>query len=192
MNRPPHEIAAGLLGRSLEELSELERSVVRHVADRRHVSRDVNRAFEGQLSLGQRLADRMTAFGGSWVFIGCALAGLAVWLVLNSVFLKHVGRPFDPFPFILLNLVLSCLAALQAPVIMMSQNRQGAKDRMAVEHDYEVNLKSELEVLALHEKLDTLREKQWAELIELQRRQIALLERIVAERDRAAGGREGA
>ena len=187
MSRHPHEIATGLLGRSFEELSELERSVVRRIADRRHVSRNVNHAFEEQLTLGQRLADRMTAFGGSWVFIGCALAALFVWLVLNSLILKRMGKPFDPFPFILLNLVLSCVAALQAPIIMMSQNRHGAKDRMAAEHDYEVNLKAELEVLALHEKVDALRETQWAELIELQRREIELLERIVAER--GGGGR---
>lgn len=184
MSRPPHEIATGLLRRSFEELSELERNVVRRVAERRHVSHNVNRAFHERLSLGQRLADRMTAFGGSWTFIGLAMVVLVVWFVLNSVVLKRVGRPFDPFPFILLNLVLSCIAALQAPVIMMSQNRQEAKDRMAAEHDYEVNLKAELEVMALHEKLDTLREQQWAELIELQRRQLALLEGIVAKRER--------
>jgi uncharacterized membrane protein len=192
MSRRPQEIAAAMLRRSFEELSELERGVVGRVADRRHVSRDVNREFEGQLTLGQRLADRMAAFGGSWVFIGCALAALFVWLGLNAIILRRVGKPFDPFPFILLNLVLSCLAALQAPVIMMSQNRQGVKDRMAAEHDYEVNLKAELEVMGLHEKLDGLREQQWAELIELQRRQLALLERIVAERGSDAGSREGA
>ena len=185
MSRPPQEIAAAMLRRSFEELSELERGVVGRVADRRHVSRNVNHEFEGQLTVGQRLADRMAAFGGSWVFIGCAFVALFVWLGLNAVILKRVGKPFDPFPFILLNLVLSCLAALQAPVIMMSQNRQGVKDRMAAEHDYEVNLKAELEVMGLHEKLDGLREQQWAELIELQRRQLALLERIVGER----GGR---
>jgi len=158
MSRFPQEIAAQLLRRSFEELSELERGVVRHFADRRHVSHNVNRAFREQLSQGQRLADRMTAFGGSWTFIGLALALLAIWLILNSIVLKRVGRPFDPFPFILLNLVLSCVAAL----------------------------------MALPEKLDTLREQQWSELIELQRRQLALHEGIVAARDRAGGSREDA
>jgi len=192
MSRPPQEIATALLRRSFEELSELERGVVRRFAARRHVSRNVNRDFHEQLSLGQRLADPMTAFGGSWTFIGLALVMLVIWFVLNTVVLKRVARPFDPFPFILLNLVLSCVAALQAPIIMMSQNRQASKDRMAAEHDYEVNLKAELEVMALHEKLDGLREQQWSDLIELQRGQLVLLERIVAERRRdAAGDREG-
>jgi uncharacterized membrane protein len=120
-----------------------------------HIARNPNQIFEEQLTVGQRVADRVAAFGGSWTFIFAFLAGMFLWMTLNI----KGNRPFDPFPFILLNLVLSCLAALQAPVIMMSQNRHAAKDRVEAQHDYEVNLKAELEVVALHSKLDELRQE---------------------------------
>ncbi len=103
--------------------------------------------------------------------------------MLNTVLLTRVGKPFDPYPYIFLNLILSMLAALQAPVIMMSQNRYAAKDRLTAEHDYEVNLKSELEILALHRKLDTLREEQRVELVAMQREQISLLTKLGGARD---------
>ena len=135
--------------------------------------------FEESLTLGQRLADRIAVFGGSWTFILLFLATLVSWIVLNTVVLSRVGKPFDAYPYIFLNLILSMLAALQAPVIMMSQNRYAAKDRVAAAHDYEVNLKSELEILALHEKVDTLRERQWAELVAMQQEQIRLLTRLL-------------
>lgn len=120
------------------------------------------------------MSDRLATFGGSWVFLGIFAAILLGWLIYNT------ERPssFDPYPFILLNLVLSCLAAVQAPVILMSQNRQAAKDRLDAHLDYEVNLKAELEILALHEKLDVLREKAWGELLAIQERQLALLDQI--------------
>jgi uncharacterized membrane protein len=108
---------------------------------------------------------------------------LFAWIVLNSVVLGRVGRPFDPYPYIFLNLILSTVAALQAPVIMMSQNRNASKDRVAAGHDYEVNLKAELEILALHQKLDTLRQQQWIELLAMQREQIQLLTRLLDGRD---------
>jgi uncharacterized membrane protein len=138
------------------------------------VARDTNAAFVEQRTFGERLADQVASFGGSWTFILIFLSVMGTWILWNI----QAGRPFDPFPFILLNLVLSCLAALQAPVIMMSQNRQAEKDRLDAHHDYEINLKAEMEVMSLHTKVDHLRDQQWAELVALQTRQIDLLEQI--------------
>ena len=143
---------------------------------------DTNREFDKTLSFGQRMADKVAAFGGSWAFIGIFAAILFVWIVLNVILVSQRRHAFDPYPFILLNLVLSTLAALQAPVIMMSQNRQAAKDRLDASHDYEVNLKAELEIMALHEKVDALREKQWEDLIQLQQKQIDLLTRLLDQK----------
>jgi uncharacterized membrane protein len=139
------------------------------------ISRDVHQEFEERLTFGQRTADRVAAFGGSWTFIVCFLLAMGIWIGLNVAGYFR----FDPYPFILLNLLLSCLAALQAPVIMMSQNRQAAKDRMEAQHDYEINLKAELEILALHEKIDELREARWRDLIQLQQRQLEMLAEIL-------------
>ena len=110
------------------------------------------------------------------------LSLLLLWIVLNTVVLARLSKPFDPYPYIFLNLILSMLAALQAPVIMMSQNRYAAKDRIAAAHDYEVNLKAELEILALHRKIDTLREQQWVELLAMQQEQIQLLTKLLEVR----------
>ena len=126
------------------------------------------------MTFGERLADRVATFGGSWTFIGLFLGAMVIWIVMNS----RGAAAVDPFPYILLNLMLSCLAALQAPVIMMSQNRQAAKDRLDAQHDYEVNLKAEMEIVALHFKMDELREKQWARLMEVQNRQTELLTKL--------------
>jgi uncharacterized membrane protein len=131
-------------------------------------------------TFGQRVADKVAAFGGSWPFIGLFLALMMAWMYVNT----NAEKPADPYPFILLNLVLSCLAALQAPIIMMSQNRQAARDRIDAQHDYEVNLIAEEQVLEIHRKLDELRATQVAELLELQRRQMEILELL--------GRREGA
>lgn len=125
-------------------------------------------------TLGERVADRVAAFGGSWPFIGLFLAGMMVWMAINL----RSAKPYDPYPFILLNLVLSCLAALQAPIIMMSQNRQAARDRIDAQHDYQVNVIAEEQVLEIHRKLDEMRATQVAELLELQRRQMELLEML--------------
>ena len=132
--------------------------------------------FEGSFTYGQRLADRIAAFGGSWTFISIFLVVLVVWMGINTwVLLK---QPFDPYPYILLNLVLSCLAAIQAPVILMSQNRQEARDRIHAEHDYEVNLKAEIEIRKLHEKMDHLLLHQWQRLMDIQQLQVNLMEEI--------------
>lgn len=146
----------------------------------KHVARNVNVAYDAALTAGERIADRVAAFGGSWTFILIFTGTLVAWIALNGVLM--VARPFDPFPFILLNLVLSMLAAIQAPIIMMSQNRQAAKDRLSAEHDYEVNMKAELEIEQLHSKLDELRERRWAELVEMQQEQIRLLMELVEKR----------
>lgn len=189
MNNQLKDLARKVFSVGLDGLSEREHRVIKHVAERLHISRNTNRQFDDKLTFGQRLADRVAAFGGSWTFILIFGAVLLAWVVLNTFILVRRGDAFDPYPYILLNLFLSMIAALQAPVIMMSQNRQAAKDRLDAAHDYEVNLKAEVEILALHEKLDMLREGQWAELIRLQQEQITLLTRLLDERGSAADSR---
>ncbi|HVF88197.1 MAG TPA: DUF1003 domain-containing protein [Pyrinomonadaceae bacterium] len=181
MNNQLRHFAEKVLRVDFDALTERERRVVGRFAERLHVSRNVNREYEDKLTFGQRLADRVAAFGGSWTFIIIFGAILISWVVINSIVLARRNDAFDPYPYILLNLFLSMLAALQAPVIMMSQNRQAAKDRLDAAHDYEVNLKAELEIIGLHEKLDHFREEQWAELIRLQQEQIHLLTRLLSE-----------
>ena len=156
-------------------LNQIERRILDRFIHRQRVARDITAV---PLTLGQRTADRVAAFGGSWPFIFLAVAVIVLWLSVNIV----LAKAFDPYPFILLNLVLSCLAALQAPIIMMSQNRQSAHDRIDAQHDYEINVKAELEIVALHEKLDEIREAKWVELIALQERQLALLTRLTEGR----------
>jgi uncharacterized membrane protein len=164
-----------LLDGGIGALSDREQRVIETIAGRRHVTRDVNRAVEAGQTFGDRLADRVAGFGGSWSFILIFLGLLVAWVVLNTVMLSRVGSTFDAYPFIFLNLILSMVAAFQAPIILMSQNRQAARDRIAAGLDYEVNLKAELEIMALHEKLDGLRiqhlqgvlEKQGADIREL-------------------------
>src|SRR5256712_8802671 len=158
------------------ELSRLDREVLQSLKEQETVTENLNLAFEKDLTTDQYITDQVAAFGGSWIFIIFFFVVLVLWMAVNSTF--FLASPFDPYPFILLNLVLSCLAALQAPIIMMSQNRQVAKDRMDAEHDYEVNLKAEMEIVGLHAKLDELRERRWTELIAIQEAQIATLERI--------------
>ena len=172
---------------SLDDLPEVERQVVQHLGERRHISRNTNLEFEKKLTLGQRLADRVAAFGGSWTFIIIFAAILLSWVLLNTLILTRYSASFDSYPYILLNLFLSMLAAVQAPVILMSQNRQGVKDRLDAAHDYEVNLKAELEILSLHEKLDELREMKWSELITMQQEQLRLLTHLMKEHISADG-----
>jgi len=161
------------------ESGENEQRVIEHLVQRLHISRNVSREYEEALTLGQRLADRLATFGGSWTFIFLFLAVLVAWVVLNSLVLARRGRAFDPYPYILLNLFLSMIAALQAPVIMMSQNRMAARDRLEAAHDYEVNLVAEVEIRTLHDKLDQLRDHDWASLVVQQQEQIRLLERLL-------------
>jgi uncharacterized membrane protein len=156
-------------------LDELTRKVVQHIAGRKHISRNTAKEPEAKPTLGQRAADAVASFGGSWTFITLFAAIMIVWVGLNSFILVKFDKTFDPYPYILLNLFLSMLAAIQAPIILMSQNRQAEKDRLNAEHDYEVNLKAELEIILLHEKMDLLREGQWGELLAIQQEQLKLL-----------------
>jgi uncharacterized membrane protein len=163
------------------QLGQQERHVAHHLAERTHIARNVTQDISEKMTFGQKLADKVAAFGGSWTFISIFAVVLVVWVVLNSYVLLIFSTSFDPYPYILLNLFLSMLAAIQAPIILMSQNRQAYKDRMSAEHDYEVNLKSELEIMALHEKMDLLREKQWSELISIQQEQLRLLSQLMED-----------
>ena len=158
------------------ELSSLEKEVIESLREHDVLTQNLNDAVDETSTLGQRLADKVASFGGSWTFILFFAGVLIVWIIVNS--LAMLGKPFDPFPFILLNLVLSCLAAIQAPVIMMSQNRQETKDRLRAENDYRVNLKAELEIRHLHSKLDLLLTHQWQRLLEIQQVQTDLLEEL--------------
>jgi uncharacterized membrane protein len=156
------------------ELSTLEEQVMKSLRKEKLLSKNINIEFEEQLTLGDRLADKIAEFGGSWRFIGIFAAILLVWIVMNTAVL--IWKPFDPYPYIFLNLILSCLAAIQAPVIMMSQNRQEDKDRLRAQHDYLINLKAELEIRHLHEKIDHLLKHQWQRLLEIQAIQTELME----------------
>lgn len=175
------------MSQSSRELSPHERRIVDAILKNVAISRDALKDAHENRTFGERVADRIAAFGGSWTFILTCLGLLSLWIVINTWVLAG-DRVFDPFPFILLNLGLSMLAALQAPVILMSQNRQAARDRADAEHDYEVNLKAELEIRGLHDKMDELREDKWVRLVEMQQRQIALLEQLLAAKVAATGG----
>ncbi|QRY68908.1 DUF1003 domain-containing protein [Ensifer sp. PDNC004] len=160
----PHfnDISKQLFGKPISELGEIEARILAHARDRRTLSTDSHAAFTAGLSFGERLADNIARVGGSWSFIIGFCGFLVCWVVINSVLL--ITGAFDPYPYIFLNLVLSMLAALQAPVIMMSQNRQAERDRFAAAKDYEVNLKSEVELIALHHKVDDVLLREISEL----------------------------
>src|SRR5213083_381771 len=158
------------------ELSALDNEVVESLQQHEILSSDISKQFEKKLTFGERLSDRIAEFGGSWKFLITFGAVIVVWIGANAVLLATTA--FDPYPFILLNLILSCLAAVQAPVIMMSQNRAEARDRLRAENDYKVNLKAELEIRHLHEKIDHLLRRQYNRLFEIQQIQIELLQEI--------------
>jgi len=158
------------------ELSALDNEVIQSLEQHEILSADISKQFERKLTFGERLSDHIAEFGGSWKFLITFGAVLVAWIVLNALVLFNRG--FDPYPFILLNLILSCLAAVQAPIIMMSQNRAEARDRLRAENDYKVNLKAELEIRHLHEKIDHLLRRQYNRLFEIQQIQIELLQEI--------------
>ncbi len=158
------------------ELSALDQEVIESLQQHEILSSDISKQFERKLTFGERLSDHIAEFGGSWKFLISFGAVLVIWIAINGVILAT--HAFDPFPFILLNLILSCLAAVQAPIIMMSQNRAEARDRLRAENDYKVNLKAELEIRHLHEKIDHLLRRQYNRLFEIQQIQIELLEEI--------------
>jgi uncharacterized membrane protein len=158
------------------ELTNLENQVMESLEEHEILSKNINEEFDQKLTAGERLADKLAEGAGSWRFIIGFTIIIIAWITINSVIL--LWKPFDPYPFILLNLVLSCIAAIQAPIILMSQNREEAKDRLRSEHDYRVNLKAELEIRYLHEKIDHLLINQWQRLLEIQEIQIDLIEEL--------------
>lgn len=171
---------SGYLIKEVGELSDLEEDVLKTLNEHEIISEKVALDDDSmEFTIGQRLADKVASFGGSWKFIIIFGLFIAVWITSNIVFLLNKG--FDPYPFILLNLILSCLAALQAPVIMMSQNRQEEKDRKRAKQDYMVNLKAELEIRTLHEKIDHLIVHQQQELLNIQQVQVEMLEDIMKQ-----------
>jgi uncharacterized membrane protein len=176
LNHFREEYVKDVLSRGKGEVSVLEEQVMRSLKEHELVSTNINAEFDRKLTFGERMADRVATYAGSWRFISIFIAVLLIWICINTIVL--IKRPFDPYPFILLNLILSCIAAVQAPVIMMSQNRQEEKDRLRSEHDYRVNLKAELEIRHLHEKMDHLLMTQWQRLLEIQEVQTELMEEL--------------
>ena len=176
MRKNPAELAQRWLKRDITHLSDVEKNVLKSTAERTALARDTNRVFTKELSFGDRIADAIARIGGSWSFIIGFIAFLAAWALLNAWLLGM--ESFDPYPFIFLNLLLSMLAALQAPIIMMSQNRQAERDRIDAGHDYEVNLKAEIEIMVLHEKLDELRHRDIVEMREEIRQLAGVLARL--------------
>lgn len=175
------QLARQLLDSGVESLSDRERRVMVRIARRNHVARDVNSVLAEQQTFGERLADRVAQLGGSWSFIMIFTGMLIAWAVLNTVILSRYGGGFDPYPYIFLNLVLSMVAALQAPVILMSQNRQAVRDRLAASLDYEINLKAEVEIMELHEKLDRIRVEQLEEAVRNQSKKFDDLTALVRQ-----------
>lgn len=175
------EYVKEVLQEEIGELSALDEEVIESLRQHEIVTSDIEKEFTSELTFGERLSDHIAEFGGSWRFLISFFGILLLWIAINSVLL--MTRAFDPYPFILLNLILSCLAAVQAPVIMMSQNRAEARDRLRAENDYKINLKAELEIRHLHEKIDHLLRKQYNRLFEIQQIQIELLEELGRKRE---------
>ena len=165
-----------LMEKDLGELDELEREVVESLEDNALVSENLNEEYERSVTRGDHVADKVAEFGGSWRFIIWFLVSLGVWILLNS--LLFLWKPFDPYPFILLNLMLSLLAAIQAPIIMMSQNRQEDRDRIRAENDYQVNLKAEVEIRMIKERLDQLLHQEMRRFMEIQQIQMDMLQEL--------------
>lgn len=180
MHKSISEISKQWLRRTPENLSEAENRVLQSAVERRTIASDANAAYASNLSTGDRIADAIARVGGSWTFILSFIAFLFVWTMLNAWLLGQ--EIFDPYPFVFLNLVLSMIAALQAPIIMMSQNRQTERDRLDAAHDYEVNLKAEIEIMALHAKVEELRSQEIALLCRQVSELTALLQSEVERR----------
>lgn len=176
MNDYREKYISEFLNKKIGNLTEVEKQVIQSVSKNTMISTEVEED-EKEITFGQKLADKVAEFGGSWGFIIFFMTFLVAWILLNVFWLSNHG--FDPYPFILLNLILSCIAAIQAPVIMMSQNRQEEKDRERAKKDYKINLKSELEIRELHEKIDHLIIHYQQDLLEIQKTQIDLLENIL-------------
>jgi uncharacterized membrane protein len=176
------QLAQQLRESGFDQFSERERRLLTQIATRRHVTRNVNHELQQEQTFGDRWADRVAGFGGSWTFIALFLGSLLAWVVLNTVVLARSNEGFDPYPYIFLNLILSMIAAVQAPVILMSQNRQAARDRIAASLDYEINLKAEIEIMALHEKLDRILIDNLEQIARAQQEQLQRLTELCAAR----------
>ncbi|MGV0923005.1 DUF1003 domain-containing protein [Empedobacter tilapiae] len=176
LNKYRRQFFANLISQEKGEMEKLDQDVIEAIRDNSILSENIKEDTTKPLTTGDRIADKVASFGGSWTFIISFFIFLLAWMFLNFWMLKNKG--FDPYPFILLNLILSCLAAIQAPIIMMSQNRQEDKDRDRAEHDYKINLKAELEIKLLSEKIDHLLVHQNKKLLEIQEMQIQYLENI--------------
>jgi len=177
LNHYREQYISNYLIKEMGELTELEKTVLESITSKTTITDKVDDDEQANPTLGQRVADKVATFGGSWTFIISFGVFLILWISLNVVWLANKG--FDPFPFILLNLILSCIAAMQAPVIMMSQNRQEEKDRERAKKDYMINLKSELEIRILHEKIDHMIMHQQQNLLEIQKVQIEMMNDIL-------------
>jgi uncharacterized membrane protein len=182
LNRFRAEYVEDVLEEHLGEAATLEKGFLESLKEQDLVSRNINVAYAEELNFWQRLSDKVAEFGGSWPFVLGLVGTIILWMVVNS--LVAIFQPFDPYPYIFLNLVLSALAGIQAPVILMSQNRQDAKDRLRSEYDYRINLKAELEIRHLHEKLDLLLSSQWRRLLEIQRIQMEVMEELAGQAGR--------
>ena len=181
MSEDVRKLSQQLMHKGLESLTQGEKLVLKTITDRLHISRNVIKECEARYSFGQRLADKVASFGGSWTFIILFGGILLTWIGFNSFVLIKWSEAFNPYPYILLNLMLSMIAALQAPIIMMSQNGQAARDRADAQHDFEVNLKAELEIMALHEKIDSLRNEQLEQLLVLQQDQLDMIKKLIED-----------
>jgi len=180
LNRYRAHYVERLLTEEMGELTQTEQEVVRGIERHQILATDVDRELDREATFGEHVSDRFAEIGGSWRFVLTFIGFLVIWIAINSWVL--LSKPFDPYPFILLNLILSCIAALQAPVIMMSQNRQESKDRKRNEHDYQVNLKAELEIRMLSERIDRLLSHQWQRLLEIQQIQVDLISQVSGPR----------
>lgn len=166
-----------LLKTENKQLDRLHEIVRLSIEEEEMITRKLCETDESAMTFGERLSDKVAKFGGSWRFIIIFMAVLWIWILVNSLILG--AKAFDPFPYILMNLILSCIAAIQAPIIMMSQNRKEAKDRQRAENDYMVNLKSEIEIRNLHRKMDLNMEEQFQHLFEIQQKQLELMQQIL-------------
>jgi uncharacterized membrane protein len=188
LNKYREKSISDYLAKEIGELSELEKTVLTSVKNNNTLTDKIEGDEKQILTVGQRIADKVASFGGSWTFIISFGVFISLWIAVNVYWLLNKG--FDPYPFILLNLLLSCLAALQAPVIMMSQNRQEEKDRERSKKDYMINLKSELEIRTLHEKIDHFIMDQQQELLELQKTQIEMMSDILKQIENKNGDQQ--
>jgi uncharacterized membrane protein len=176
LNKARAQHVASLLSADDVDTEKMNKEVLTSVQEHELLAKNVDREFEKNQSFGDRMADKIAAFGGSWRFIGIFTVILLVWMFANTAMI--MAKPLDPFPYIFLNLILSCLAAIQAPVIMMSQNRQQMRDQMRGDNDYKVNMKAEIEVRAINEKVDKLLNDQWKHLLEIQQMQMDMIQEM--------------